>query len=95
MHIELQAVDPVVAARVHPNDPQRIQRALEVYEITGEPLSAFFAAGREKAAGYRFLKIALVPEDRRELHTRIARRFKQMVEQRHDITKVIDRPSPS
>lgn len=81
MHARLQQVDPEAAERIHPNDPQRIQRALEVYELCGEPMSALFAAGRNQAPAYRFLKIALVPGDRALLHTRIAERFHLMLEQ--------------
>lgn len=81
MHARLQAVDPQSAARIHPNDPQRLQRALEIYELTGEPMSRLLAAGRNPASGYRFLKIALVPGDRDRLHARIAERFGAMVAQ--------------
>jgi tRNA dimethylallyltransferase len=79
MHARLQQVDPEAARRIHPNDPQRIQRALEVYEISGKSMSEWFAAGREQASAYRFLKIALVPGDRALLHARIADRFRQML----------------
>jgi tRNA dimethylallyltransferase len=81
MHTRLQQVDPEAAARIHPNDPQRIQRALEVYELCGEPMSALFAEGRQQAPAYRFLKIALVPGDRALLHARIEERFQVMLDQ--------------
>ena len=81
MHARLQVVDPVAAARIHPNDPQRIQRALEVYELSGEPMSELFAAGRESDSGYGFIKIALLPADRALLHARIETRFRIMLEQ--------------
>ena len=81
MHERLAGIDPVSAARIHPNDPQRIQRALEVYELTGSSLSELCAAGREAPPGYRFLKIVLAPEDRALLHARIRFRFEQMLEQ--------------
>jgi len=81
MHERLAGIDPVSAARIHPNDPQRIQRALEVYELTGSSLSALCAAGREAPPGYRFLKIILAPEDRALLHERIQQRFDRMLEQ--------------
>jgi len=81
MHERLAVIDPASAARIHPNDPQRIQRALEVYELTGVPLSELCAAGRKTPPGYRFLKIILAPEDRAQLHARIRQRFDLMLEQ--------------
>ncbi len=81
MHARLSEVDPQAAARIHPNDPQRIQRALEVYELCGESMSTRFAEGRQQAPPYQFLKIALVPGDRALLHARIAERFQQMLQQ--------------
>jgi len=81
MHARLQRVDPAAAARIHPNDPQRIQRALEVYQLSGVAMSDLFAAGRARPAAWRFLKIVLAPHDRASLHQRIARRFQVMLEQ--------------
>ncbi|MFQ5643361.1 MAG: tRNA (adenosine(37)-N6)-dimethylallyltransferase MiaA [Thiogranum sp.] len=81
MHARLAVIDPVSAERIHPNDPQRIQRALEVYELTGMPLSELCAAGRETPPGYRFVKIVLAPADRAQLHERIRQRFDLMLEQ--------------
>ncbi len=81
MHARLAAVDSASAARIHPNDPQRIQRALEVYEISGRPLSAWFSEQEASQLPYRILKIALVPGERHVLHERIARRFELMLEQ--------------
>ena len=75
MHARLSQVDPEAAARIHPNDPQRIQRALEVYELCGEPMSALFAVGRQQVPAYRFLKMALVPGDRALLHVAYCRAF--------------------
>jgi tRNA dimethylallyltransferase len=80
MHARLQRLDPEAAARIHPNDPQRIQRALEVHELAGVPMSQLFAAGRQPASGYRFIKIILAPYDRAILHERIARRFQVMLD---------------
>ncbi len=54
MHQKLAKIDPVAAHRIHPNDPQRLQRALEVYEITGEPISAFMAEKTSSAVGVSF-----------------------------------------
>jgi len=79
MHRKLAAIDPVTAARLEPNDTQRIQRALEVYQISGETMSSLFAKQTNEALPYRLLKIALVPSDRKVLHDRIALRFDQML----------------
>ncbi len=81
LHRHLQEVDPEAAARIHPNDPQRIQRALEVYELTGRPMSEWLAQARGSALPYRLLKIGLVFPKREELHRRIAVRFHTMLEQ--------------
>ena len=81
LHARLRRVDPEAAARIHPNDPQRIQRALEVYELTGVTMSELFAAGRTQAAAWRFLKIVLAPRERSVLHRRIEQRFHAMLEQ--------------
>ena len=63
MYQRLQSVDPAAAARIHATDPQRILRALEVYELTGQPLSALHATGRGEPLPWRFLKLGLVPAD--------------------------------
>lgn len=81
LHARLAAVDPAAAARIHPNDPQRIQRALEVWELTGRPLSELQRAGREEPLPFRVVKLQVFPEDREELHRRIEERFGRMVEQ--------------
>jgi tRNA dimethylallyltransferase len=81
MHQRLAAVDPEAAQRIHVNDPQRIQRALEVYELTGEPLSAWFGRDGEQDLPFRVVKLALVPATREQLRERIADRFQQMLEQ--------------
>ena len=81
MHARLAEVDPAAAARIHPNDPQRIQRALEVYTLTGSSLSELCAAGREGPPANRFLKIILAPQERALLHARIRQRFESMLEQ--------------
>ncbi len=81
MHERLARIDPVAAARIHPNDPQRIQRALEVYDITGVSMTEQFERSPDTVPPLRFLKIALVPEDRAVLHERIQRRFNIMLEQ--------------
>jgi tRNA dimethylallyltransferase len=79
MHKKLALVDPITAARIEPNDTQRIQRALEVFELTGEAMSALYAKQTSEVLPYRLLKIALVPSDRKILHERIAIRFEQML----------------
>jgi tRNA dimethylallyltransferase len=81
MHQRLAEVDAQSAARIHPNDPQRIQRALEVYELTGVALSELCRRGSETPPNYRFLKIVLAPPEREVLHRRIEARFRAMLEQ--------------
>lgn len=79
LHARLAQVDPEAAARIHATDPQRIRRALEVYEATGQPLSAWHAQGRAGAFPWRVLKLALLPADRAVLHARIEARFRAML----------------
>ena len=79
MHEKLALIDTVTAARLQPNDAQRIQRALEVFEITGESMSALYAKQTSEVLPYKLLKIALIPSDRKVLHERIALRFEQML----------------
>lgn len=81
LHQRLAEVDPESAARIHPNDPQRVQRALEVYEISGKPLTSFFSAAQAQDIPYRKIKLIIAPQDRKILHDIIARRFKQMLAQ--------------
>jgi tRNA dimethylallyltransferase len=77
LHQRLERVDPVAAARIHRNDPQRVLRALEVWEITGRPLSDLQQGGAEMP--YRAIKLVVAPESRGQLHERINRRFEQML----------------
>ena len=79
VHAELARVDPPSAARLPPTDSQRVQRALEVYRLSGRPLSALLAAARDQAPGYDFLAIGLLPSERGVLHERIAKRFDAML----------------
>ncbi len=79
LHAELLNVDPIAAAKIHPNDPQRIQRALEVYRSSGRPISQWQQDTRPRH-DWRFARIALVPNDRAWLHQRIAQRFEQMMQ---------------
>jgi|TARA_B110000879_G_C11130699_1_gene495897 tRNA dimethylallyltransferase len=79
MHQKLASIDPETAARLMPNDMQRIQRALEVYEVSGETMTALYARQTSEPLPYHILKLALVPSDRKVLHQRIALRFEQML----------------
>lgn len=81
LHAMLTSVDPVSAKRIHANDRQRLQRALEVFLLTGKPISVWQAEGTELAHGYQFHHIALIPSDRQLLHQRIAIRFEQMLKE--------------
>lgn len=81
LHRRLQAIDPTAAARIHQNDPQRIQRALEVYEASGSTLTEHIERRSMNRAPYRFLKIILSPTDRAVLHQRISQRFDTMLQQ--------------
>ena len=81
LHRRLLAVDPDAGARIQPNDAQRIQRALEVFEITGRPLSQLQReSGPENPLPYRLLKLVRAPRERAVLRERIARRFQAMLE---------------
>ena len=78
LHAELMRVDPAAAARIHVNDPQRIQRALEVYRVTGEPITRLQQSAAPAFAEIDVVEIAVSPEDRAVLHARIATRFEAM-----------------
>ena len=80
LRTELERVDPASARRIHPNDSQRTQRALEVYEATNTPLSELFARGRINPLSQGLIKLALAPSDRRAARERIRRRFRAMLE---------------
>ncbi len=79
MHQKLAEIDPESAARLQPADAQRIERALEVYRITGKTMTALHQESSGAALPYRLLKIALLPSDRKVLHQRIALRFDAML----------------
>jgi tRNA dimethylallyltransferase len=81
MHARLAVKDPESAERIHPNDAQRIQRALEVIEITGRPLSELLQEQEEQDLGYRLLKIIACPQPRSVLHERIETRFRMMLDE--------------
>lgn len=80
VHGALAKVDPATAARLNPNDSQRIQRALEIFFLTGTPMSEHIAVDKHTDAPCRMVALALVPGDRAVLHRRIADRFERMLE---------------
>lgn len=80
LHARLAAVDPVSAARIHPHDPQRITRALEVYAAEGRPLSDYFEQATQTALARPLIKWVLAPVDREGLRRRLAERFLVMLE---------------
>lgn len=81
MHQKLATIDPLTAQRIHPNDPQRIQRALEVYAISGLTMSAWFERSHATAWAYPTIKLIISPTAREVLHQRIATRFHTMLAQ--------------
>ena len=81
IHTELAAVDPIAASRIHPNDPQRLQRALEVFLVSGRSLSDWQAMQSPLPdGGDAFVFLSIQPVDRSVLHQRIERRFRHMLE---------------
>lgn len=80
MHDRLASLDPETAARLKPNDSQRIQRALEIIELSGQPMSSLLALRPQTELPFDLLPIALEPNDRSVLHQRIAARFDAMLE---------------
>ncbi|MES1981992.1 MAG: tRNA (adenosine(37)-N6)-dimethylallyltransferase MiaA [Pseudomonadota bacterium] len=79
MHSELAKIDPATAARLKPGDAQRIQRALEIFRISGIPMSTLLGRKNTQALPYRVLPLALQPSDRAQLHERIATRYSSML----------------
>ena len=79
LHAEMAAADPAAGQRIGPQDAQRITRALEVFRLTGRPISAWQAEHARKPFPFRVLRLVLAPADRAVLHERIARRFDQML----------------
>jgi len=84
MHAKLRDVDPVTADRLAPNDAQRINRALEIHELSGKPMSALLARREKTELPFELVPFALEPSDRAVLHDRIALRFDQMLGKRDD-----------
>lgn len=81
LHARLAAVDPSAAKRIHRNDPQRIQRALEVYYLTGRPLTELYGQTQGQKKLSRVIKFIVAPTQRERLHQRIEQRFYRMLEQ--------------
>lgn len=79
VHKRLAKVDPTSAARINPNDPQRLQRALEIYEVSGQSMTELLQSA-QTACPFRLCEIALVPGDRSRLHEAISVRFGEMIE---------------
>ncbi|MBY7946736.1 tRNA (adenosine(37)-N6)-dimethylallyltransferase MiaA [Vibrio fluvialis] len=79
LHEQLRQIDPISAERIHPNDPQRLSRALEVYRISGKTLTELTQTKGE-ALPFRVKQFAIAPKERAELHRRIELRFEKMVE---------------
>ncbi len=79
LYLELEQVDPVAASRIKPTDPQRIQRALEVYRLSGKSLSAWLEKQESQNLTFLPLNIAIIPPDRETLHHRIVLRFTKML----------------
>jgi tRNA dimethylallyltransferase len=84
MHAKLRELDPVTADRLAPNDAQRINRALEIIELSGKPMSELLALREKTELPFELLSFALEPSDRAVLHKRIALRFDQMLGERDD-----------
>ncbi|TYL47638.1 tRNA (adenosine(37)-N6)-dimethylallyltransferase MiaA [Marinomonas sp. IMCC 4694] len=81
LHKELQAFDPDAALRIHPNDPQRLQRAIEVYRLTGKTMTQFWAQQEAVSLPFDMINMAVMPRERSVLHARIEQRFYDMMDQ--------------
>jgi len=92
VHQQLAKFDEVAAKRIHPNDPQRITRAIEVYRLTGKTLSALTEIKGDRLEG-DVLQFAITPKDRKDLHERIALRYEQMMTQgfENEVVKLKER----
>jgi len=80
LHQRLEEIDPESALRINQNDPQRLVRALEVYEVSGKTLTELRAEPKPELTAFKLIKVALIPEDRAKLHKQIIKRFDQMLE---------------
>ena len=96
LHKRLSKIDPVSGEKIKANDKQRIQRALEVFELSGKPLSSFFSDNRKKS-DYEFFNISLFPDDRETLYKRIEDRFDQMLDHGlvDEVRALLNRPELS
>lgn len=81
LHEQLKEIDPVAAARINPNDSQRLQRALEVYRLTGKTMTQLWAEQEAQELPFELVNIAVMPQERSVLHQRIEQRFQIMMEQ--------------
>lgn len=81
LHEYLQTIDPEAALRIHPNDPQRLQRAIEVYRLTGKTMTQFWAEQEAASMPFEMINMAVMPKERSVLHQRIEQRFDEMMEQ--------------
>jgi tRNA dimethylallyltransferase len=81
LHQRLQQVDPQAAQRIHPNDPQRMQRALEVHQLTGRSMTELWQEQEAQRLPYKVTQICVMPAERKTLHERIEKRFHIMLEQ--------------
>ncbi|MDE2091959.1 MAG: tRNA (adenosine(37)-N6)-dimethylallyltransferase MiaA, partial [Gammaproteobacteria bacterium] len=79
LHAELACIDPIAAARINANDSQRIQRALEIYYVTGRPMTELHDSSYVQVLPYHLIKLALSPSNRGLLHARIEQRFQTML----------------
>jgi tRNA dimethylallyltransferase len=84
LHARLAVLDPITAERLKPNDAQRINRALEIIELTGQPMSSLLSGRRKLELPFELVSFGLEPSDRAVLHQRIATRFDQMLGTRDD-----------
>lgn len=91
LHARLARIDPPTAARLKPNDAQRIQRALEIFELTGKPMSELLARAPKQELPFELLQISLEPSQRGALHERIARRFDAMLEGPDNLLEEVQR----
>ncbi|MDG6896045.1 tRNA (adenosine(37)-N6)-dimethylallyltransferase MiaA [Volucribacter amazonae] len=93
LHQELSLIDPISAQRINPNDSQRINRALEVYYLTGQPFSQLIKQ-QGKPLPYELYSFAIAPQERSILHTRIEQRFHKMIELgfQQEVEKLYQRP---
>jgi tRNA dimethylallyltransferase len=80
LHQRLQQIDPKAANSINANDPQRTLRALEIYEMTGEPMSELWLKSPKKMSQYNFVNFAFMPQDRNNLHQIIEKRFQHMLD---------------